>query len=353
MEQVAGTMAALMADDSVAEIMVDGPEQVYVERQGKLTDVDVRFADEQAIIDWANDLLVDNGCEPVGKGRPWAMERFPNGDYVAVVIPPVAISGPSVTIKKPAHAPFGFDELLQWGCLSQPMLDMLKVVMQAKLSTLISGGSGSGKTTLARFIVELAPADERIVVVMDDEISRFIPTQGGRRVVLEVPPGGDATVRDLLNLAMHMRPDRIVYGELSGEEAVEVLRLMNSGHDGMLATIHADSPRDALMRLETMVTAAEPALTLPAIRAQIANGVHLVLQQTWLEDRTRRVVSIAEVQGLKGDNIVLQEIFTWEKTGMAEDGHFTGVFRATGVVPSFVPRLAAAGLTFPDGTFEA
>jgi pilus assembly protein CpaF len=346
-------MTALLADDSVAEILIDGPEQVYVERQGKLADVDVRFADEQAIVDWANDLLVANGCEPVGKGRPWAMERFPNGDYVAVVIPPVAISGPSVTIKKPALAPFGFDELLQWGSLSQPMLDMLKVVMQARVSMLLSGGTGSGKTTLTRFIVDLAPADERIVVVGMDEISRFIPTPGGRRVVLEAPSSGNATVRDLLNLARHIRPDRIVCCELSGQEAVDVLRLMNSGHDGMLATIHADSPRDALMRLETMVTAAEPALTLPAIRAQIASGVGLVLQQTWLEDGSRKVVSIAEVQGLRGDSIVLQEIFTWEKTGVAENGRFTGIFRATGIVPSFVPRLAAAGLTFPEGTFEA
>jgi pilus assembly protein CpaF len=353
MEQVTATMAALMADDGVAEIMVDGPDQVYVERQGKLVDVDVHFADEQAITDWANDLLVANGCEPVGKGRPWAMERFPNGDYVAVVIPPVAISGPSVTVKRPAHAPFGFDELLEWECLSQHMLDMLKVVMQARVSMLISGGSGSGKTTLAGFIAELAPADERIVVVGMDEISRHVRIQGGRRVVLEMPPGGDATVRDLLHLARHMRPDRIVYGELSGEEAVDVLRLMNSGHDGMMATIHAESPRDALRRLETMVTAAEPALTLPVIRAQIASGVDLVLQQHWLEDRSRKVVSISEIQGLRGDNIVLQEIFGWEKTGVDEDGRFTGVFRATGVVPSFVPRLAAAGLTFPDGTFEA
>jgi pilus assembly protein CpaF len=168
-----------------------------------------------------------------------------------------------------------------------------------------------------------------------------------------VPSSGDTTARDLLDLARYLRPDRIVYCELSGEESVEVLRLMNGGHDGMIATIHADSPRDALMRLETMVTAAEPALTLPAIRAQIASGVNLVLQQTWLEDGSRKVVSIAEVQGLKGDNIVLQEIFSWEKTGVTEDGRFTGAFRATGVVPSFVPRLAAAGLTFPEGTFEA
>lgn len=352
MTAISKAMQALLEDKSISEIMVDGPSQVYVERQGKLEDVDVHFADDKEILHWANDLLTANGCEPVGKGRPWAMERFPNGIYIAVVIPPVAISGPSVTIKKHSRAPFGFDELIQWGCVSQSVLDFFKVVMQAPVSMLISGGRSSGKTTLAGFIIDLTPPSERTVIVGGDEISRFMRVEGGRRVVLETPPGGEISVRDLLYLAQHMRPSRIVYQELGGEEAVDVLRLMIHGHDGLITTIHAESPRDALSRLETMVTAAEPALTLPAIRAQIARGVQLVVQQNQLDDGSRRVVSIAEVQGLKGDSIVLQELFRWEKTGVDEDGRFTGVHKATGAVPSFAPKLAAAGLTFPEGMFE-
>jgi pilus assembly protein CpaF len=352
MTAISKAMKALLEDRSISEIMVDGPDQVYVEREGRLEDVDIHFADDKEILHWINDLLTANGCEPVGRERPWAMERFSDGTYVTVVVPPVAISGPSVTVKKHSRAPFGFDELLQWGCLSQSMLDFFKVVMQAPVSMIISGGRSSGKTTLAGFIVDLAPPSQRIVIVGYDEITRFIRAKGGRRVVLETPPGGEASVHDLLNLARHMRPDRIVYGELSGEGTVDVLRLMTQGHDGLIATIHAESPRDTLSRLETLVTAAEPALTLPAIRAQIAQGVHLIVQQNRLDDGSRRVVSIAEVQGLKGDNIVLQELFRWEKTGVGEDGRFTGVFRATGAVPSFAPKLAAAGLTFPEGTFD-
>jgi pilus assembly protein CpaF len=352
MTAISKAMKALLEDRSISEIMVDGPDQVYVEREGRLEDVDIHFADDKEILHWINDLLTANGCEPVGRERPWAMERFSDGTYVTVVVPPVAISGPSVTVKKHSRAPFGFDELLQWGCLSQSMLDFFKVVMQAKVSMLISGGTSSGKTTLAGFIVDLAPPSERTVIVGGDEISRFMRVEGGRRVVLETPPGGETSVHDLLHLAQHMRPDRIVYQEFAGEEVVDVMRLMTRGHDGLIATIHAESPRDALSRLETLVTAAEPALTLPAIRTQIAQGVHLIVQQNQLDDGSRRIVSISEVQGLKGDSIVLQELFRWEKTGVGEDERFTGVFKATGTVPSFAPKLAATGLTFPEGTFE-
>ena len=344
---------ALFEDNSITEIMVDGPDQVYVEREGKLEDVDVHFADEQAVVLWANDLLSANGKEPVGKGRPWAMERFSDGTYVTVVVAPVAVSGPSVTIKKTTPAPFGFDELIQWGCLSQSMLDFFKVVMQANVSMIVSGGTSSGKTTLAGFIVGLAPPSQRIVAVGYGEIGRFFRPESRRTVTLEAGQDGEPSVRDLLHLARHMRPDRIVYCELDGEESVDVLRLMTTGHDGLIATIHAESARDALRRLETMVTAAEPGLTLPAIRTQIAQGVNLIVQQNRLEDGTRKVVSISEVQGLKGDSIVLQDLFRWVKTGVDENGRVTGVHRATGAVPSFVPRLAGYRLVFPEGMFKA
>jgi pilus assembly protein CpaF len=353
MTSVNEAIQALLEDDSITEIMIDGPDQVYVERDGELEDVDVRFADEQAIVQWANDQLSANGKEPVGKGRPWAMERFPGGTYVTVVVAPVAITGPSVTIKKTTPAPFGFTELIQWGCLSQSMLDFFKVVMQARVSMIISGGTSSGKTTLAGFIAKLAPPSQRIIAVGYGELGRFIRPEGRRMILLEAGQGGEPNVRDLLNLARHMRPDRIFYAELEGEDAVDVLGLMTGGHDGLIATIHAESARDALHRLETMVTAAEPGLALPAIRAQIAEGVHLIVQQNQLEDGTRKVVSISEVQGLKGDSIVLQDLFRWVKTGVDENGRLTGVHRATGAVPSFIPRLAVEKLVFPEGTFKA
>jgi pilus assembly protein CpaF len=350
-------MAALLEDSSVAEIMVDGPDRVYVERKGKLEDVDVRFADRQEIVGWANGLLASHGCEPVGEGRLWVEGRLRDGTYVLVVIPPVAVDSPSVVIKKPSPAPLTFDQLLQWGSISQPMLDFLEVVMRAKLAMIIAGGTGSGKTTLTRMVAELVPEGERLVVVGEAGITRFLHIRHKHLVCLEAQPAiasgaREADVGELLRLAARMRPDRIVYGELGGGEVLQVLQFVNLGHEGMVATIHANSPRDVLTRMETMATIAEPGLTLPVIRSQIAGGIDLIIQQDRLEDGTRKVISIAEVQGLKGDNIVLQELFTWERTGVGEDGRFTGAFKATGAVPSFAPALAAAGLTFPEGLFE-
>lgn len=261
-------MTALLEDDSVAEIMVDGPDRVYFERKGKMEDI-------------------------------------------------------------------------------------------------VAGGTGSGKTTLTRMIAELIPEEERLVVVGDTGLTRLLRIRHKRLVCLEVPVIMSAAssgtsvsglrepdASELLRLAARMRPDRIVYGELTGPDVLEVLRLTNMGHEGLVATMHATSPRDALSRLETMATIAEPGLTLPAIRGQVAAGLDLIVHLERLEDGSRKVLSIAEVQGLKGDNVVLQELLTWQKTGVGEDGRFTGVFKATGAVPSFAPALAAAGLTFPEGMFE-
>jgi pilus assembly protein CpaF len=347
-------MTALLEDESVTGIMVDGPDRVYVERGGKLTDVDVRFADGQQVIDWANGLLAAHGWEPVGDGRPWTEGRLADDSRVVVVIPPVAVNGPSVVVHKFSSYPITFDKLLKWGSIGQKVLDFLKVVMQAKLCVLIAGGTGSGKTTMANRIVELVPEEERLVVV---ERAHELRICHERMVCLEAEAacasgGGEMSQNELLQLAARMRPDRIIVGELMGSEVPEVLRLMNLGWEGMVTTIHANGPRDALNRMETMATVAEPSLTLPAIRAQIAEGLDLIVYQNRLEDGSRRVLSISEVQGIKGDNVVLEELFTWEKSGVGEDGRFTGTFKATGTVPSFAPALEAAGLTFPEGTFE-
>ncbi|MBN1584504.1 MAG: CpaF family protein [Anaerolineae bacterium] len=348
-------VTALANDSSVTEIMVDGPERVYVERNGQLEDTGIRFANEREVVAWGNGLLAANDWEPVGEGRFWAEGRLADGSRIVVVIPPVAVNGPTVVIRKFAIYPITFDKLLEWNCINQKMLDFFRVVMQSRLNVLVSGGTNSGKTTLANRLVELMPPDERLVVVENAHEMRI---QHERIVYLEAEAASAASdrqigIKELLRVASHMRPDRLVVGELIGPEVAEVLRLMNLGHTGTLTIIHADSPRDALFRLEAGMTIAEPSLALPAIRTQIASALHLIIQQLQLEDGSRRVVSIVEVQDLKGDNIVLQELFAWQKTGVGENGRFTGEFKATGAVPSFVPKLAAAGLTFPDGLFEA
>ncbi len=347
-------MKALLEDKGITDIIVDGPDQVYVERKGKFEDTDVRFADEQEIIDWANDLLTSHGWEPVGEGRLWADARLQDGSRALVVIPPVAVSGPSVVIRRSHSGLLTFELLLQYGSLNQAIVDFFTTVMQARLNVIVAGATASGKTTLTNMILELAPAGERLIAV---EQRNELRLRNERVVYLEAQAAsasgaGETNVTELLGLAAHMRPDRIVVGELTGAEVLEVFRLMNSGYEGMMATIHANSPRDVLARLEKMATVAEPSLTLPAIRAEIAAAIDLIIHIRRLDDGTRKVLSIVEVQDLKGDNVVLQELFRWEKTGVQDDGRFTGVFKATGATPSFVPTLAAMGLTFPEGMFE-
>lgn len=354
MKTVTEAMTALLEDDSAIEIMVDGPDQVYVERKGKLEDTDVRFADERQVIDWANGLLVSHGWEPVGEGRLWAEGRLHNGSRMLVVIPPVAVSGPSVIVRRSHSGPLTFEQLFSYGSISPTIVDFLKTVMQARLNVIVAGGTASGKTTLTNMIVELVPEDERLIAV---ELVNELRLRNERVIYLEAQAAkasgaSEVGVSELLQVASRMRPDRIIVGELMGTEVLEVLRLMNTGHDGIVATIHAKSPRDVLARLEKMATMAEPSLTLPVIRADIAAAIDLIIHIGRLEDGSRKVLSVVEVQDLKGDNIVLEELFTWEKTGVGEDGRFTGIFKATGATPSFTPTLAAMGLTFPEGTFE-
>ncbi len=346
---------ALLQDDSVTEIMVDGPELVYVERRGKLEGTNIRFANDQQVVDWANGLLASHGWETVGEGRPWAEGRLEYGDRITVVIPPVAVKGPSVTIRKFTRVPLTFEQLLEWNCLSQNILDFFKIVMQGRVSILVSGGTASGKTTMANLMIGLIPQDKRLIAA---ETVHEFRIDHQRLVYLEAEAahmsGGDEVdMQQILHLVSRMRPDWLIVSELRGPEVVEVFELMNLGHESMLTLIHANSPRDALTRIEAMTTVAQPSLGLPAIRHKIANGLDLIVQQNQIEDGSRRVLSVTEVQGLKGDNIVLQELFAWEKTGVSESGRFTGVFKPTGAVPSFAPALQAGGLTFPKGMFEA
>jgi pilus assembly protein CpaF len=355
----------LLEDDTVLEIMVDGPNQIYVERRGKLEDTNIRFADEQELVAWANSLLALHGWEPVGEKLPWVEGRLRDrdGGRILVVVPPVAVKGPSVIVRKALRGNLTFDQVLELGSLNQTILDFLKIVMQARLNVIISGGTASGKTTLTNMVVELVPEEERVIAV---EWANELRLRNKRVIYLEAQAASPSTwskmnasgdsevkVSELLRVAARMRPDRVIVGELMGGETLEMLRLMNTGHEGMVATIHAKSPRDTLARLEKMATMAEPSLTLPVIRAEITAAIDLIIQANRLEDGSRKIVSIVEVQDLKGDNIVLQELFAWKKTGVGEDGRFTGIFEATGATPSFEPALEAKGLTFPEGMFKA
>lgn len=358
MSAISEKMNQLLNDETVSEIMVDGPKQVYVEREGKLEDTGIQFASEREIVDWANGILAANGWEPVGEGRFWAEGRLPDWGRFVVVIPPVAVSGPNVVVRKFPFYQITWPQLLEWGCVSQTLFDFFKVVMQAHLNVLVSGGTASGKTTLTNLLLELIPGEERLITVSQRQEFRI---DRPRVVHLEAEAarasgGAEITLIDLLRVASNMRPDHLIVGELVGPEVIEVIRLMNLGHEGMVTLMHANSPRDALTRLETMATVAEPSLTLPAIRAEIASALHLIVQQSRLEDGSRKVVSVVEVQDIKGDSIVLQELFRWEKTGMLDEGRFgrlTGVHKATGAMPSFMPHVSAHGLAFPQGTFEA
>ncbi|HET91979.1 MAG TPA: CpaF family protein [Chloroflexi bacterium] len=347
-------MSKLLEDEHATEVMVDGPERVYIEMWGKLEETDICFADEQAVVDWANGLLTRHGWPPAGEGRPWAEGRLEDGSRMLVVLPPVAVQGPSVIIRKFLSPEMTFDQLLKYGSIDQTMLDFFRVVMQARLNVVVAGGTASGKTTLTNMLTELMPDGERLIAV---ERTNELHLRQERVVYLEAEAaraigGDDVEMSTLLQIASRMRPDRIVVGELVGGEVLEMLRLMNTGHEGILTTIHAKSPRDALARIEKMATMAEPSLTLPAIRAEIAEALDLIVQVNRLEDGVRRVVSIVEVQGLRGDHIQLQDLFTWEKMKVMDDGHrFIGHFRPTHVPPSFAPTLAAAGLVFPEGMF--
>ncbi len=344
----------LLEDEQVAELMVDGPDQVYVERQGRLEETGICFADEAAVVDWANGLLTRHGWPPAGEGRPWSEGRLGDGSRMLVVLPPVAVQGPSLVIRKFPATEMTFEQLLEYGSLDEAILDFFRVVMQARLNIIVAGGTASGKTTLTNMLTELMPQGERLIAV---ERTNELRLRHERVVYLEAQAaravGADEVeLSELLQVASRLRPDRMIVGELMGAEALEVLRLMNMGHEGTLTTIHAKSPRDTLARIEKMATMAEPSLTLPVIRAEIAEALDLIVQVNRLEDGSRRVVSIVEVQGLKGDHIQLQDLFTWEKVDAGRQGlRFIGRFRCTHAPPSFVPTLAAAGLEFPEGMF--
>ncbi|HZG58588.1 CpaF family protein [Paenibacillus sp.] len=347
-----GPINPLLLDPDVSEVMVNGPEQVYVERNGKLELTGVAFRDNEHVMS-----VVERIVAPIGRrideSSPMVDARLPDGSRVNVIIPPLALNGPTITIRKFSQDPFTMEDLVGFGTLSAEMASFLDACVKARLNIFVSGGTGSGKTTTLNVLSACIPSDERIVTIED---AAELKLWQEHVVSLESrPPNiegkGAITIRDLVRNSLRMRPERIVIGEVRGGEALDMLQAMNTGHDGSLATGHSNSPRDMLSRLETMVLMAGIELPVKAIREQIAGAIDLIIQQSRLKDGSRKITHITEVQGMEGDTIVLQDIFVYEQQGMDASGRMIGKLTPTGVRPKFYERLETSGIYIPPTVF--
>ncbi len=349
-----GPLEVLLRDETISEIMVNGPFDIYIERQGKIYKTDVRFLSEEQLR-----VIIDRILAPLGKrvddSMPYADARLPDGSRVNVIIPPLALNGSVVTIRKFSKKKLTEDDLIRFGSITPQMVQFLKAAVYVRKNILVSGGTGTGKTTFLNMLSRFIPEGERIVTIED---TAELQLQQEHVVRLESrPPNvegkGEVTIRDLVKNALRMRPDRIIVGECRGAEALDMLQAMNTGHDGSMTTLHANSPRDALSRLETMVLMAGTELPSKAIRQQIASAVHLIVQLSRLRDGSRKVVAISEITGMEGDVITMQDIFVFRQTGVdPQTGKVLGKHTATGVRPTFYEELEASGLNLPPDLFH-
>lgn len=339
-----GPIQPLLDDPDISEVMVNGPKKVYIEKKGQLVRTDVTFDDDDHVM-----RIIDRIILPLGRhvdpDSPTVDARLPDGSRVNAVVRPVAIDGPSITIRKFSKDKLTIAQLVEYGSITQNMGEFLRACVLARLNIVISGGTGSGKTTLLNVLSGFIPENERILTIEDaaelqlqqDHVLRM------ETKTADIDGRGATTIRDLVRNSLRMRPDRIVVGECRGGEALDMLQAMNTGHDGSLTTLHANSPRDALSRLETLVLMAGMDLPLKVVRQQISSAVDLIVQQTRLKDGSRKVTAITEVAGMEGDTIVLTDIFKFEQTGVGEGGKVLGELKPTGIRPLFSPRLEAAG----------
>lgn len=349
-----GPITPLLNDPTVSEVMVNGPNLVYVERQGKLERAEVSFRDNEHILHIIEKIVAPLGRR-IDESSPMVDARLPDGSRVNAIIPPLALKGPTVTIRKFSKDPLKIDDLIRFGTVIPAMAKFLEACVKARLNIVVSGGTGSGKTTTLNVLSSFIPNDERIITCED---AAELQLRQEHVVTLESRPAniegkGAVTIRDLVKNCLRMRPDRIVVGEVRSGEALDMLQAMNTGHDGSLTTGHANSPRDMLARLETMVLMAGMDLPVRAIREQIASAVDLIVQQNRLKDGSRRITHITEVLGLEGDTIVLQDIFVYEQQGIDDHGKLVGQFRPTGIRPKFLHKLEASGIMLPDDIFSA
>ena len=348
-----GPLEVLLQDEAVTEIMVNGAGSIYVEKAGKLFRTDLMFADDSQLLTAIERIVAPLGRR-VDESQPLVDARLPDGSRVNAIIPPLAIDGPSLTIRKFAKEVMTAERLVGMGSLSQEMSEFLLVAVRIRKNILVSGGTGTGKTTLLNTLGNFLPNEERIVTIEDAAELRL---RKEHVVRLESrPPNiegrGSIAIRDLVRNALRMRPDRIVVGECRGGEALDMLQAMNTGHDGSLTTIHANSPRDALARLETLVLMAGFDLPLRAIREQVASAISLIVQIGRFRDGTRKVEEISEVTGMEGDVITSQELFLFKNEGLSEDGRVRGHHTGCGIVPTFIEEVTAAGIPFDLGLFN-
>jgi pilus assembly protein CpaF len=348
-----GPLEPLMQDPTVSDILVNGSKQVYVERAGLLEETNVVFKDDAHLMHII-DKIVSAVGRRIDEASPMVDARLADGSRVNVVIPPVAIDGPHLSIRRFGHVPIGEADLLSNQTLTQPMLELLKSVVASRLNIVISGGTGAGKTTLLNVLSSFVSGKERIVTIED---SAELQLKQRHVVRLETRPPdaeGKGTIqqRQLLINSLRMRPNRIIVGEVRGEEALDMLQAMNTGHDGSMTTIHANSPRDAIARMETMAMMANLNLPEKAIRKQIASAIALVLQVSRFSDGTRRLTHITEITGMENDIVTMQDVFLFEKQGVSPAGRVLGTFTATGIRPKFADKLKASGIDLPPHMFE-
>jgi len=347
-----GPLEPLLQDANITEIMVNGPKMVYIERYGKIEKTNVAFENDAHLM-----RIIDRIVSPIGRrvdeASPMVDARLPNGYRVNATIPPLALDGPLLTIRKFAQTPYTAQDLIANGTMTPQLVTFLKACVEARINLVISGGTGCGKTTLLNVVSAFIPNNERIITIEDTAELQMKQEHVAR--VEKRPPNvegkGEVTIRQLVINALRMRPDRIIVGEARGGEALDMLQAMNTGHDGSMTTIHSNSPRDTLRRIETMVLMAGMELPLRAIREQVASAINLVVHMERLRDGTRKVMQVTEVQGMEGESIVLQDIFMFEQTGI-QNGRVVGVLKPTGLRPKFSEKFIVNNIDLPAGILD-
>jgi pilus assembly protein CpaF len=346
-----GPLEPLLRDETITEVMVNGPQQVYIEREGRLELTNVTFQNDEHVMKIIQRIIAPIGRR-VDESSPMVDARLADGSRVNAIIPPLSLVGPVITIRKFSATPFTVEDLVRFGTATPEMFEFLEACVKARLNVFVSGGTGSGKTTMLNILSSFIPDDERIVTIED---AAELQLRQEHVITLEARPSniegkGAVPIRELVRNALRMRPDRIVVGECRSGEALDMLQAMNTGHDGSMSTGHANTPRDMLSRLETMVLMAGMDLPLRAIREQIASAVDLIVHQNRLKDGSRKITNITEVQGMEGEVIVMQDIFVFEQTGVVE-GKIQGKLRPTGIRPKFVEKFEVTGIHLPPNVF--